>query len=1258
MFAEAFRALSVAERLLDRSISPLISFSGDIVQPLGSIHLPFTIGTGPYTATITTNFLVVDCPTAYNVIFGRTGINDLKAMVSTHMLLMKFPTPHGNGYIRGDQLSARSCYNTSVKQQHLPGPKETLSVHDQVTKTSLDEANLDLPDSNNQPDDPRDDSFTQQAQPAEELEKVPISRDYPDRMVKIGTTLSPPLRLALISFLKENTEVFAWSYEDMPGISPDVICHRLSIDPKIKPVRQKRRSYDAERYEAMKAEVEKLKGIGFVREVNYPTWVANVVLVKKNPTKESLLLQKVLWRMCVDYTDLNKGCPKDSFPLPLIDRLIDSTAGCELLSFMDAYSGYNQILMNPSDQEHTAFTTDRGLYCYKVMPFGLKNAGATYQRLVNSMFAEKIGKSMEVYVDDMLVKSKHADQHITNLSETFTILKRYRMRLNPNKCAFGVGSDKFLGFMISQRGIEANPEKIKAIIDMKEPVTSKDIQSLTGKVAALTRFISKATDKCAPFFKALKGSRKYITWTDECAEAFKNLKEYMSKAPLLSKPEVGDILIIYLSVSASAVSSVLIRKDGNIERPVYYASKALQDAETRYSNIEKLALALVMSARKLRPYFQAHAIIVLTNHSLRQILQSPDTSGRMIKWAIALGEFDISYQPKPAEKGQAVADFIADFTYPVDIASTPEAVASLPSEAQKVESTTSAWSLYVDGSSNQQGCGAGLVLTTPDKVAMEYALRFKFKASNNEAEYEALLAGLRLAKHLGVKQIDIFSDSQLVVNQVTNNFDAKDSSMAAYLAQTQLLLKHFHYQITQVPRAANSHADALARLASAVEDKIGRKIHVELLATPSTMAAEVCNLQQGDSWITPIYNFLAHGTLPNDKVQAKQIRYKSTRYLIINDQLYKRGFSLPYLRCLTPAEAEIVLREIHEGVCGDHAGSRSLAHKTFRQGYYWPTLHQDAIKVSRSCDKCQRYATIPHSPPEFLTPMISPWPFAQWGLDLIGPMPAGKGKVCYAVVAVDYFTKWAEVEPLATITEAKIEDFVWKNILCRFGIPNAIVTDNGRQFDNKKFRLFCSKFNINLCFASPAHPQSNGQVEAINKIIKRTLKTSLDKAKGCWPEFVPQVLWSYRTSYRTSTGETPFSLAFGTEAVVPVELEQATFRVQNYIQSENDKQLTLNLDLVEEHRNQAHLRNVAYKQRISNYYDSRVKPRSFKIGDWVLKKRLLCDRVPSEGTLSPNWDGPYEVIGISRPGSYTLRSSDGKTLGHPWNADHLKYYYK
>ncbi|CAL8096158.1 unnamed protein product [Prunus armeniaca] len=177
--------------------------------------------------------------------------------------------------------------------------------------------------------------------------------------------------------------------------------------------------------------------------------------------------------MCQDYTDLNKACPKDSFPLPKIDQLVDATVGYELLSFMDAYSGYNQIFMHLADSEHTAFITDRGLYCYNVMPFGLKNVGATYQRLVNRIFTKHIGSIMEVYVDNMLVKSRTAEEHLNNLAFMFGILNR--MRLNPTKCAFGVSSGKFLGFMISERGIEANLEKIKAIIDMERPKTQKDI---------------------------------------------------------------------------------------------------------------------------------------------------------------------------------------------------------------------------------------------------------------------------------------------------------------------------------------------------------------------------------------------------------------------------------------------------------------------------------------------------------------------------------------------------------------------------------------------------------------------------------------------------------------------------------------------------------------------------------------------------------------------------------------------------------------
>ncbi|XP_008219638.1 PREDICTED: uncharacterized protein LOC103319819 [Prunus mume] len=847
IFADAFKGLGIADSMVNRQITPLLSFSGDLVQPVGSISLPIAFGFAPRKTMTYDQFLIVDSPTAYNVIIGRTALTRIKAHLSPHMLLMKFPTRNGTGVIRGDQLSARTCYATALKSVACKPSMEATTVQE-------------LPNGSEPIDDPREETPAPVAQPAEELETVVLDEDFPDRWVKIGTSLDPELRSQFINFLRQQAEVFAWSYDDMPGISPDVINHKLSISTAHKPVRQKRRSYDAERYEAMRAEVDKLKAIGFIREATYPVWLANSVMVRK---------AKGGWRMCQDYTDLNKACPKNSFPLPRIDQLVDATAGHELLTFMDAYSGYNQIFMDPADLEHTAFITDRGLYCYNVMPFGLKNAGATYQRLVNRIFAKHIDGIMEVYADDMLAKSRTARGHLENLALMFGILKDYRMRLNPTKCAFGVFSGKFLGFMISQRGIEANPEKIKAIIDMETPKTQKDIQSLTGHSAALIRFISKATDKCVPFFKALKGGKHHIAWTPECDQTFQNLKNNMSHAPLLSKPLPGEVLLLYLSVSNTAVSSVLIRKLERAELPIFYVSKALQSAELRYPPLEQLALALVVSARRLRPYFQAHEITVLTNQPLRQVLQKPETLGRLVKWAIELGEFDIQFKPRPAEKGQAVTDFISELTPALSESPFPSAIPTAPerTEAGHFDTSVPLWILHVDGSANQQGCSASLVLTTPDGGKIEYALRFNFRTSNNEAEYEALLAGLRLAKSMSAKQISIHRDSQLIVNQITADFAGpKGAFMPAYLSAAHQLLKKFQaYEIRQIPRSENSHADALSRLASAINDKIGRKVPVEILSQPSTTAVEVCTVRYEDTWMSPIYAFLADETLPTDK---------------------------------------------------------------------------------------------------------------------------------------------------------------------------------------------------------------------------------------------------------------------------------------------------------------------------------------------------------------------------------------------------------
>ena len=210
----------------------------------------------------------------------------------------------------------------------------------------------------------------------------------------------------------------------------------------------------------------------------------------------------------------------------------------------------------------------------------------------------------------------------------------------------------------------------------------------------------------------------------------------------------------------------------------------------------------------------------------------------------------------------------------------------------------------------------------------------------------------------------------------------------------------------------------------------------------------------------PIKAFLQEGSEPDDHLEAKKLRMRASRYTLLQNMLYKKGYCLPLLRCLSPEDADYALCEIHEGICGNHSGGRSLARKSLRQGYFWPTMLKDAMEFVKKCDKCQRFATVPRQPPEELTSIMSPWPFSKWGIDILGPLPLSKGQCKFVVIAVDYFTKWAEAEPLAKITDSKVKDFVWKNLVCRFGIPQAIISDNAKQFDNKLFNTFCSDLQI------------------------------------------------------------------------------------------------------------------------------------------------------------------------------------------------------
>ncbi|GJS19662.1 reverse transcriptase domain-containing protein [Tanacetum coccineum] len=414
--------------------------------------------------------------------------------------------------------------------------------------------------------------------------------------------------------------------------------------------------------------------------------------------------------------------------------------------------------MAKEDEEKTTFITSQGELCCSKMPFGLKNAGATYQHLVDKAFQKQIGRNLEVYVDDLVIKSRTEHEIIRDMEETFKTLREINMKLNLKKCTFEIEEGTLLRYKVNTEGIML-----------------------------------------------------------------------IAELPTLTAPMVREELIVYLAATREAVSAVLMTKREVKQIPVYFVSCALQGLEINYTLMEKLVLALVHASKQLKRYFQAHTIIVITDQPIKQILSRPEVVGRLQKWSIKLSEYDIQYRPRTSVKGKILADFIVERPKddPLD----------MPMEVE--EELSGPWTLFTDGSSCVDGSGAGLILTNPEGAEFTYDLRFRFDTTNNEAEYEALIAGLRIAKQMGVKNLQANVDSCLVANQVNGSYIANDPGMIQYLEKVKTLFSHFKkFSIKQVPRSENKKADALSKIASTSFAHLTKQVLVEELKEKSINEAE------------------------------------------------------------------------------------------------------------------------------------------------------------------------------------------------------------------------------------------------------------------------------------------------------------------------------------------------------------------------------------------------------------------------------------
>jgi ribonuclease HI/transposase InsO family protein len=693
--------------------------------------------------------------------------------------------------------------------------------------------------------------------------------------------------------------------------------------------------------------------------------------------------------------------------------------------------------------------------------------------------------------------------------------------------------------------------------------------------------------------------------------------------------------------------------------------------------------ALLITKRKLLHYFQAFKITVVCDVPLGDILHNRDASGRIMKYALELSEFTLQFRSRRTIKSQVLPDFIAEWS---DIC--------LP----LADSVTEHWQMYFDGSLKIDGAGAGVYFISPSKDTIKYVLRIHFRASNNVAEYEAALHGLRIAVELGIKRLLVYGDSALVINQVNKEWDTVHEKMDAYVAAIRKLeIKFYGLEFIHIPRAQNVGADELSKLGSTraklppgvfVQDLLKPSIsdQADQTTKPDATASDLVALlsnntkdnespgqQEADEgtelpeqvvppqpdWREPFIKYLNEHLVPEDKIAAQQLVRRAKLYAMVNGELMRKGpRSIIYQKCITQKEGLELLKEIHEGMCGNHAASRTLVGKAYRAGFYWPTAVTDAEDYVRRCANCQMFAKQIHVPAHDLQTIPVAWPFSCWGLDMIGPFKKAPGGYASVYVLIDKFSKWIEYKPVKQATAEKAVQFL-DEVIHRFGIPNSIITDLGSQFTSDAFFNFCEDNCIKVKYVSIAHPRANGQVERANGMILDALKKRVYQADkvlkpGRWLQELPAVVWGLRTQPSRNTGVSPYFMVYGSEAVLPAEVAFRSPRVAYYNEDVSNSARDVDIIAKEEQALDSCVRTAKYLAAVRRYYNRNVRGRLFVVGDLVLRRIQKTDGLHK---LSPRWEGPFRVKAVTRPTSYRLETLEGVEEPNSWHIELLIRYH-
>ena len=936
----------------------------------------------------------------------------------------------------------------------------------------------------------------------------------------IGKHLSSTERKEYMNLLVEFRDVFAWKPSDLVGIPPELGEHHIDLVEGSTPVRQRQYRLNPRYSMLVKEELEKLLEAGFIYPVNNSEWVSPIVIVPKKVGTDG----KVKIRVCQDYRKLNAATKKDHFPLPFIDLVLDHVAGQECFSFLDGFSGYNQVSIREEDQLKTTFTTDWGTYAFNRMPFGLCNAPGTFQRLMMDIFQDFLKHFLEVFIDDFAVFSKKTE-HLNCLRKTFQRCRETNLKLHPGKCFFGMKSGLLLGHVVSPEGIAVDLGKIVVMLALLPPRNLREIRGFLGCVGYYRRFIQDYARMAVPLTELLKKEVPYV-WTEVRQEAFEELKRRLVAAPILAAPDWTKEFHVTLDASGWCLGAVLWQADeGNRERPIYYASRQMNPAERNYTTTEREALAVIYACKKFRHYLLGYKVVFHTDHdSLKYLVNKPDLSGRLARWILLLQEFHYEVKVKPGT-ANANADYL----------------------------------------SRQRGIPSPHVLETdfPDEFP--------------EPEDQGTV--LQSEVHQSADEVRVF------------------------------------------------------------------------------------RTEEGDDLeFQPIIHYLRNGSYPKEfnREEKSVFQHRVAPYSIIKDVLFRMGADDRLRRCLEARYRTKVIRGLHEGPAGGHFASITTIERIRSAGYWWPTMSRDVRNFVRSCDPCQRTGNPVFRNHWPLTPIVPLAPFEKWGVDFIGPIqPLGSQRHRYIILATDYATKWVEARATRRNDAATSARFLFERIMMRFGHPLELVSDRGTHFLNDVIVDLTGQYKVKHRKTTPYNPKANGLTERANGIICKILTKVVSAHKTDWDQKLPSAVYAYNTAYKSTTGKSPYYLAFGQEVLQAIETEVETFRIISARHAnrteEQDQRLEV-IDALEEIRMEAldHTRDVQARRKES--YDQKLpEDNHIKEGDLVL---LFDNRFQDfPGKLHTRWAGPLKVSRVYSNGSLQLEDLEGRPLDTRTNGSRVKLYH-